>query len=311
MKQRIYSVICVFILFGYVAYESAYTVDMTEQVVVTQFKKLVGEPIKDPGIHFLIPFIQEPNYFPINLQEWDGSPGQIPTLEKKYISVDTFARWKISEPVLFFKSLTNTERAKGTLDDIIDAAVRNFITSHRLIEAVRNKEKSDLDKLDTNAQGVEKERLFGREKITLGILEQAKPKLKKYGIELVDVKIKRINYEQRVRESVYARMIAERKQISEKYRSEGRGEASKIIGEKDRDLKRIESEAYQEAQKIKGEADAEATRILANAHGVDPDFYSFIKSLEIYGESLQNKSTLVMSTDSEFLKYLKGYTGGE
>jgi membrane protease subunit HflC len=294
-------------------YNAAYTVDETQQVVITQFGRIVGEPKKDPGLKFKVPFIQNANFFPKNLQDWDGDPGQIPTLDKTFIWVDVFARWKIVDPIKFFQTVNNQINAIGKLNDIIDPAVRNFITSHRLIEAVR---KSNRE-LDTTEIGLEEEKsaprsyytvTIGREKITQGILLQAQPKMAQFGIELVDVKIKRINYVEEVQKSVYGRMIAERKQIAEKFRSEGKGEAQKILGEKDRDLKRISSEAYRTAQELKGKADAEATMIYAESYGVDPEFYSFVQTLEIYAEALDDKNTLVLSTDSEFLKYFKGYS---
>jgi modulator of FtsH protease HflC len=292
---------------------SAYIVDETEQVVVTQFGKVIGTPRTDPGLYFKIPFVQHASYFPKNLLQWDGDPGQIPTLEKTYIWVDAFARWKIVDPIKFFQTVNNTVRALGRLDDIIDPAVRNFITSYRLIETVR-KSNRELDTFEIGLEDIKKDLptgymlTTGREKITKGILEQAQPKLDKFGIQLVDVKIKRINYVEQVRQTVYGRMTAERKQIAEKFRSEGKGEAQKIIGEKERDLKEITSEAYRTAQELKGKADAESTKIYADAYGIDPEFYSFIRTLEIYNEALDEKSSLVLSTDSEFLKYLKGYS---
>jgi len=300
-------------IIAFIIYSAAYMVDETEQVVITQFGRIVGKPKTDPGLKFKIPFIQKANYFNKNLLEWDGDPGQIPTLDKTFIWVDAFARWKIVDPVKFFQTVNNRFNAVGKLNDIIDPAVRNFVTSHHLIEAVR---KSDRE-LDTAEIGIEpsdrKTRVtykidVGRQKITQGILEQAQPKLTPFGIELVDVKIKRINYVEEVRKSVYGRMIAERNQIAEKFRSEGKGEAQKILGEKERDLQEIESEAFKRAQRIKGSADAEATIIYAEAYGQDPDFYSFTQSLEIYREALGKDNTLVLSTDSEFLKYLKGYS---
>ena len=294
------------------AYNSAYIVDETEQVIITQFGRIMGDPKKDPGLKFKIPFIQNANFFAKNLLDWDGDPGQIPTLYKTFIWVDTFARWKITDPVKFFQTVNNRVSAVGKLNDIIDPAVRNFITSHSLIDAVR---KSTRD-LDTSEIGIEASQsaprayytiTVGREKITQGILEQAQPKLAQFGIELVDVKIKRINYVEEVRKSVYGRMIAERKQIAEKFRSEGKGEAQKILGEKERDLQQITSEAYRKAQEIKGKADAEAIKIYAQAYNADPDFYSFTQTLEIYRQALDKDNSLVLSTDSEFLKYLKGY----
>jgi len=307
-KLVILVVAVVAILFVFTA---AYVVDETEQVVVTQFGKVVGKPKSEPGLYFKIPFIQNTNYFPKNLLQWDGDPGQIPTLDKTYIWVDTFARWRIVDPVTFFQTVNNTTSAQGRLDDIIDPAVRNLITENRLIETVR-KTNRELDTYEIGLEDI-KERpsyriLTGREKITKQIMEQAQPKLAKFGIELVDVKIKRINYVEQVRDSVYGRMIAERKQIAEKFRSEGMGEARKILGEKERDLKRITSEAYKIAEEIKGKADAESTKLYAQAFGVDPDFYSFIKTLEIYSEALDKDTSLVLSTDSEFFKYLKEYS---
>jgi len=294
---------------AFLIYNAAYTIDETEQVIITQFGRIVGSPKTDPGLKFKVPFIQRANYFAKNLLDWDGDPGQIPTLDKTFIWVDPFARWKITDPVKFFQTVNNQFNAIGKLNDIIDPAVRNFITSHSLVEAVRKSSRS----LDTSDVEIE-DRIqtsyavnVGREKITQGILQQAQPKLAQFGIELVDVKIKRINYVEQVRNSVYGRMIAERKQIAEKYRSEGKGEAQKILGERERDLQEITSEAYRKAQEIKGKADAEATIIYAEAYGVDPKFYSFVQTLEIYDQSLDDKNTLILSTDSEFLKYLKAY----
>ncbi len=279
---------------------------------MTQFGKVVGTPNQEPGLFFKLPFIQTTSYFPKNLLEWDGDPGQVPTLDKTFIWVDPFARWRIFDPVAFFQTVNNTTSAQGRLDDIIDPAVRNFITSNKLIEAVRNTNR-ELDTYEIGLEDIQKapaqEIFMGRDRITKGILQQAQPKLSNFGIELVDVKIKRINYVEEVRKSVYGRMIAERRQIAEKFRSEGKGEAQNVLGEKDRDLKRILSGAYRTAQGIKGKADAQLTKILAESYGVDPEFYSFSKTLEIYAEALDASSSVVLSTDSEFFKYLKGYTG--
>ena len=291
-------------------YNAAYIVNETEQVVITQFGRIIGEPKKDPGLKFKIPFIQTANYFAKNLLDWDGDAGQIPTLDKTFIWVDTFARWKIVDPIKFFQTVNNRFNAIGKLNDIIDPAVRNFITSNSLIEAVR-KSNRRLETAEIGPEG--KERVYasiatGREKITEGILVQAQPKLAPFGIELVDIKIKRINYVEEVRKSVYGRMIAERNQIAEKFRSEGKGEAQKILGDKERDLQEISSKAYRAAQEIKGKADASATAIYADSYGADPEFYSFVQTLEIYSESMNNSNTLILSTDSEFLKYLKGFS---
>ena len=300
----------------------AYTVDETEQVVVTRFDK-VQRTATEPGLKFKLPVIEKALVFPKNLQEWDGDPGQIPTRDKTYIWVNTFARWKIVDPVAFFKTVGFVNRAQQRLDEIIDPTVRNFITSNRLIEAVRNSNR-ELDTFEDfgedatsgtpTATQADKPVRFsqvfvGRDKIDTGILDQAKPKLAQFGIELVDVKIKRVNYVEEVRKSVYERMIAERKQIAQKFRSEGKGEAQKILGEKERDLKQIESEAYRTAQEIKGKADAESTRLYAEAFGVDPEFYSFMKTMEVYNEALTDNSSIILSTDSEIFKYMKGYEG--
>lgn len=312
MKNRGIILICCIIALLLIT-GSVFIVDETEQVIITQFGKVVGSPKKEPGLYIKIPLIQEVNYFPKNLLQWDGNPGQIPTLDKTYIWVDTFARWKIVDPVKFFQTVNNTVSALARLDDIIDPAVRNFITSYSLIETVRKSARE----LDTFEVGMMENKKYefqstfaiktGRELIMKGILEQAQPKLAQFGIELVDVKIKRINYVTEVRDSVYARMIAERKQIAEKFRSEGHGEAQKITGEKERDLKRITSEAYRKAQELQGKADAEATKIYAKAFGADPAFYSFIKTLEVYNEALGKDTSIILSTDSELFKYLKGY----
>jgi membrane protease subunit HflC len=316
MKPKGMIVITALVVAAALLFTSAYIVDETEQVVVTQFGRLVSSPKTEPGLYFRIPFIQNTNYFPKNLLQWDGDPGQIPTLEKTYIWVDTFARWRIVDPVKFFQTVSNLVSAEARLDDIIDPAVRNFVTSYRLIETVRwtNRELDTFELgIETEEEAKKKERprfniTTGREQIEKGILEQAQPKLDPFGIELVDVKIKRVNYVEEVRQSVYGRMIAERKQIAEKFRSEGRGEAQKILGEKERDLKQITSEAYRKAQELKGEADAKATRIFAEAFGVDPEFYSFTKTLDTYAETLDKDSDIVLSTDAEFLKYFKGYS---
>jgi membrane protease subunit HflC len=304
-----------FVIVLIVLYASYYIVDETEQVVITQFGRPIGEPKKEPGLYFKIPIIRKANYFAKILLEWDGDPGKIPTLDKTFIWVDTFARWKIVDPLAFFQTVNNEPGAQARLDDIINSAVRNFVTSYPLIETVR-KTNRELDTFEVGVDEVrEKSRLgivtTGREKIARGILDAAQPKMEKFGIQLVDVKIKRINYVEEVQKSVYGRMIAERKQIAEKFRSEGQGEARKIEGDRDRDLKQITSEAYKTAQEIKGKADAEATRIYAQAYGKDPDFYSFLQTLDIYKETMDKDSSLILSTDSEFLKYFKGYKGKE
>jgi membrane protease subunit HflC len=307
MKSKFFVIPIVIILIA--LYSAAYTVDETQQVVVTQFGKAIGNPITEPGLKFKLPIIQEANFFPKNLLQWDGDPSQIPTLDKTYIYVDTFARWKVVDPLKFFQTVNNVTVALARLDDIIDAAVRNFISSYPLIETVRwtNRE---LDTYEVGIEKIQDERIIreittGRQKIVKKILEQAFPKLNELGIVVVDVQIKRLNYVEEVRTSVYGRMIAERKQIAEKFRSEGQGEARKIEGNRGKELKRITSEAYRTAQEVKGKADAESTRIYAQAYSKDPGFYSFLKTLDVYKETMDKDSSLVLSTDSDFLKYFK------
>ena len=299
---------------GVIVYDSAFTVSETEQVVITQFGRIVGDAIKEPGLRFKLPFIQKAHVFPKNILEWDGEPGQIPTLDKTFIWVDAFARWRIVDPIKFFQTVNNRSNAVSRLNDIIDPAVRNLITSHKLIDAVR-KSNRELDTAEVGLEDLEKKPqshysiTIGREKITQGILEQAQPKVDQFGIELVDVKIKGINYVEEVRKSVYDRMIAERKQIAEKFRSEGKGEAQKVLGQKDKELQQITSEAYRVAQEVRGKADAEAAKIYADAYGVDPDFYAFTQTLETYNESLGKDASLLLTTDSDFMKYFKGLSG--
>ena len=308
-KSIIITVIVLLIAF----FLSAYIVNETEQVIITQFGKAIGGAKKVPGLKFKVPLIQKANYFPKNLLAWDGDPGQIPTLDKTFIWVDTFARWKIVDPLKFFQTVKDVQGADTRLDDILDSAIRNLVTSYPLLETVRKSNR----KLDTYEAGLEEgggevilaDVTTGREKIVDSIMKQAQPKLDKFGIELVDVKIKRLNYVEEVQNSVYNRMIAERNQIAEKFRSEGQGEARKIEGEREKELKRITSEAYKTAEEIKGKADGEATLIYARAFGRDPDFYSFLRTLEIYKESIGKDTSLILSTDSEFLKYFKRYEG--
>ena len=307
--NQIKPLIIVLAIFVILFASSAYVVDETEQVVITQFGRPIGSAKIEPGIYFKIPFIQHANYFPKNLLAWDSEPGQIPTLDKTFIYVNTFARWKIVDPLKFFQTVNNEKGALTRLDDIIDAAVRNSITSFSLIETVRMTNRT-LDTFELR-EGETRVNLptvtAGRQQIVNDIFMQAQPKLEEFGIQLVDVKIKRLNYVEEVRKSVYARMIAERKQIAEKFRSEGQGEARKIEGELERELKRIDSEAYRIAEEIKGKADGEAARIYAEAYNNNPEFYSFLKSLEIYKTSLDKNSSLILSTDSDFFKYLKGF----
>ncbi len=310
MKVKISLIVAVAVFLVLLA--ASFVVDETEQVVITQFGRPIGEAIREPGLYFKLPFIQEANYFHKNLLEWDGDPGQIPTKDKTYLWVDTFARWRIVDPLKFFETVNNEQSALARLDDIIDPAVRNFVTSHHLIETVRMTDREmdtfeDSDQQKDNSSrnlGLVK---VGRAQITKGIMEQALPKLVAFGISLVDVKIKRINYVEEVRTSVYGRMIAERRQIAEKFRSEGQGEARKIEGEIEKMLKEITSEAYRKAQEVKGRADAEALKIYADAYNRDPEFYSFSQTLELYKNELGKDNSFILTTDSELFKYVKSH----
>ena len=301
----------ILLIAGLLLFNSAYVVDETEQVVITQFGRIVGEPVKEPGLNFKMPFIQKANYFPKNLLQWDGDPGQVPTRDKTYIWVDTFVRWKISDPIKYFQTVKDEFSALKRLDDIIDPAMRNLISSYALVESVRNTDRPmDTFESFSNTSEQKEERVqytvsLGRDEITHRIEEQARGKLAEFGIELVDMKIKRINYIDSVRRSVYDRMIAERNQIAEKFRAEGRGEASNIRGEKQRELQVIKSEAYREAQELKGKADADAARIYADAYGSDPEFYGFLKTMDAYKQTLGKDSTLILSTDSELMHFMK------
>jgi membrane protease subunit HflC len=234
---------------------SLYVVDMTEQVVVTQFGRPIGDPITEPGLKIKAPFVQRANTFDRRVLEWDGNPSQIPTKDKKYIWVDTFARWRIAEPLKFMQSVANEIGAQARLDDVIDAVTRDLITSHDLIEVVRNsnREMAVSEDLDLESQAAVAEEIgVGRSEITTAILERAREQMPRYGIELVDVRIKRINYVEEVRQKVYERMISERRRIAERYRSEGKGESAEIRGGKEKELLRITSEAYRIAEEIRG-----------------------------------------------------------
>lgn len=310
MKYKALIIPIAIILIG--LYFCVYTIDERRQVVITQFGRPIGDPITEPGIKFKLPY-RTATYFPKNLLEWDGDPDQIQTLDKRFIWVDTFARWKIVDPLKYFETVKYEPAAQASLDGILNSTIRNAITTNSLIETVRNTNR-ELDTAEIGLE-VDKEKsnllniTMGRQKIAKTILEEAQPKLEKFGIKLVDIKIKRLNYEEGVQQSVFNRMIAERKKIAEKYRSEGAGEARKIEGDMEKELKQITSEAYKTAQEIKGKADAEATLIYARSLGKDPDFYSFIQTLDIYKETMDKDSSLVLSTDTEFLKYFKGYKG--
>jgi len=285
-----------------------YTVMMHQQVIITQLQRPVGDAITEPGLHWKTPFIQEANYFEKRWLAWDGDPNQIPTLDKKYIWVDLYARWRISDPLLFFQRVRNEEGAQSRLDDILDGETRIGVSKYNLIEIIRSSSRefevpTDFLEFQDLTRSVSIK--HGRAKIMDEILVKARESAKEYGIELVDVRIKRINYIPEVRQKVYERMISERKRIAMRYRSEGRGESAKILGDMDKELKRIRSEAYKTSQEIKGKADAEAIKIYAQAYNKDPEFYSFWKTMETYRQTVDKDTWLILTTEGEFFKYLR------
>lgn len=311
--KRIINYIAAFFLVAalFVVTGAAYIVPETKQVVITQFGMPVGTAVSNAGLHFKVPFIQKANYFDKRLLEWDGDPNQIPTRDKKYIWVDTTARWRIVDPLKFFQSVNDEWGAQARLDDIINSATRDIITGHALVEIIRDTNRILETEVDDDLGGVTiseeaLERIYsGREKLEENILDRAIVIAPQYGIEIVDVRVKRLNYVDEVRKRVYDRMISERKRAAEMYRSEGRGRSADIQGQMERELKSIDSGAYKVAQEILGDADAEAVAIYADAYGKDPDFYSFIKTLETYGETVDSGTTVILTTDADYYKYLK------
>ena len=300
-----------------VASSSCFIVLETDQVILTQFGKPVGEPITHAGLHFKTPFIQDVNTFDKRVLEWDGPVAEMPTKDKLYIVVDTFGRWRISDPMQFFIRLRDIRSAQSRLDDILGSETRNTVARHELVEMIRTTKdrKAAVDDTLVAGSGSVAAGLppiqFGRVALEKEITDEARSKLAEFGIELLDVRFKRINYNPAVSAKIFDRMTSERRQIAERFRSEGEGEAAKIIGSKDRDLKEIESKAYREVQTIEGKADAEATAIYAHAYNQTPesrDLYELQRTLDTYKTSFQRDTTLILSTQSNFLRYLKGVT---
>jgi membrane protease subunit HflC len=285
-----------------------YTLDETEQAVITRFGEPRGEAVTAPGLHLKMPFADTVNRFEKRWLEWNGDPNQIPTKDKKYIWVDTFARWRIADPLRFFQRMRDEHTAQSRLDDIIDGETRNAIASYNLIEAVRETSRSFLDDEsfagDLAPEATEQVTL-GREKLTRRILERASAVVSEFGVELVDVQMKRVNYVDEVQVKVFERMISERRRIAERSRSEGMGRSAEIRGQKERELKSIESESYRRAQELKGKADAEAAKIYAQAFGRDPEFYSFLRTLEAYRSTVDRSTSLFLGTDADFMRYMR------
>jgi len=286
---------------------AAYQVGEVEQVIITQFGEPVGDPVVEPGLHFKMPLIQDTNYFDKRFLEWDGNPNQMPTKDKRFIWVDTYARWQIVDPLKFFQRLRDERGAQSRLDDILDGEVRNAVARYDLIELVRstNRPPEDVPVESEEEAAVLSQIEMGRPAIVNEILKAAQGRTADLGIEILDIRLKRLNYVDEVQKDVFARMIAERQRIAELYRSQGQGEAARIRGEQERDLQRIQSEAYRTAQEVRGKADAESTTIYAEAYNRDPDFYGFVKSLETYERTIDAQTFFVVGTDSDLLKYLR------
>ena len=301
---------------GFVLINSIYTVNEVQQIIVTQFGKPVGEPVTTAGLKMKIPFIQEVNPIDKRVLEWDGSPSDMPTKDKLYISVDLFARWRIVDPLQYFLRIRDERSAQSRLDDILGSETRNAVAKHELIEIIRtSKDRLPLrDSMMTSEQQEVKMRSLvpitkGRMLVEAEIFTAASEKVQVFGIELLDIRFKRINYNQSVRPKIYDRIISERRQIAERFLSEGNGEAARIRGDRIRDLNKIQSEAYREVEEIRGAADAKATEIYARAYNQSAesvDFYEFTRTMQSYKDIIADNSTLVLSTDSDLFKFLKG-----
>jgi len=296
---------------------SLYTVNEIEQVIITQFGKPVGDPVTTAGLKMKVPFIQEVNSIDKRILEWDGSPTDMPTKDKLYISVDLFARWRIIDPLQYFLRLRDERSAQSRLDDILGSETRNAVAKHELIEIIRTTKDrvplQDATLADPNntAVGTLVPIQKGRQQVEKEIIGAAAPKVRVFGIELLDIRFKRINYNASVQPKIYDRMISERRQIAERFRSEGNGEAARILGNRERDLNRIQSEAYRRVEEIRGEADAKAAAIYASAYNRSPEavqFYEFIRTLDAYKSIIADNTTLILSTDSDLFRLLQNIT---
>lgn len=296
------------LLVWWVVGESLFVVDQSQQVVITEFGRPVGKAIAEPGIYFKTPYIQTVHRFDRRYLEWNGDRNQIPTKDKRFVWVDTYARWRIVDPLLFYQRVRDERGAHSRLDDIIDGETRNAVANHDLLEVVRLSNREAAAEQDVPAEeateGLQKiER--GRAEIMSQMLAAVKKGTAGLGIEVIDVRFKQINYNEDVRARVFERMIAERQRIAQRYRSEGQGESARIRGEKERELQKIESEAYRVAEETRGRADAKAASVYAEAYNKDPEFYQFLSTLEAYGTTLDAETTLVLGLDSEFFRYLQ------
>jgi modulator of FtsH protease HflC len=319
--MKLMSVIVIFFLTIILSFSSIFVVYEGRQAIITEFGRPVGEPYQKPGLYFKKPFIQDVRLVESRILSWDGYPNQIPTQDKKYISVDTTARWKVTDPLKFIQSVQSEQLAKARIDSILDANTRDIISKHRLVEAVRNTNHV-IDRVEEIKQGNTKpivdgvpaedevsgdiEKVYvGREKLSEMIAANSTKELADFGIEIIDVQLRRISYEKSVEQKVHERMISERQRIAEKIRSIGKGEKAKIEGRLSKDLQEIESIAYRTAQKIKGEAEAKAVKIYAQAFKKDPVFFEFMKSMEAYKEAIKPDTKMILTDKNNFLKYLK------
>ena len=296
-------IIVIVLVFGGVFY----IVNESEQVVITQFGKPIGDPVTTPGLKIKKPFLETANYFDKRFLAWDGEPKQVSTRDKRFININTYARWRISDPLQYAKRLFDESKALTRLGSVLEGATQNAIANHDLIELVGSSNREYIGNNEEDNEQSSKEKTIiknGRDELTREILNLAKNSTKDLGIEILDFQFKRINYVPEVRSKVYERMISERKRIAEEFRSQGAGQAARISGQKDRDLKEITSDAYRRSQEIKGRADAKAANIYAAAYNKDPSFYRFMKTMEVYKKTLDKETVLVLSTDGEFLKYL-------
>ena len=306
-RNQLIGVVLGLVVLVLLAGKPLYTVTEVNQAIITQFGEPVGDPVTEPGLHLKLPYIQTANMFEKRFLEWDGFPNQVPTRDRRFIFVDTYARWRITDPLLFFQRLRDERGAQSRLDDILDGETRNAVARHDLIEIVRTSNRVPVN--TTVGEQEEQEVLAGittgREEITQEILQAAAAAVGDLGIELLDLKFKRINYVPEVQQDVFARMIAERQRIAEEFRSEGQGESARIQGERERDLARIQSEAFRTAEELRGTADAEATGIYATAYNRDAAFYAFTKSLETYEKTMDPSTVFILGTDSELLRFLE------
>ena len=295
---------------------SIYTVSEVQQMIITQFGKPVDDPVTSAGLKFKVPFIQVVNPIDKRVLEWDGSPSDMPTKDKLYISVDLYARWQIVDPLQYFLRLRDERSAQSRLDDILGSETRNAVAKHELIEIIRTT-KDRVPLQDPMLAGTQETMRvgslvpikLGRKLVEAEIFTAAAEKVRVFGIELLDIRFKRINYNQSVRPKIYDRMISERRQIAERFLSEGNGEAARIRGNRERDLNKIQSEAYREVEEIRGQADAKATEIYASAYNQSPEsveFFEFTRTMQSYQDIIGDNTTLVLSTDSDLFKFLKG-----